>query len=152
MPDFSQLLSAPVDSFDKPKPLPAGTYYGRITTFKVDEVQNEKKTPYVRLNLVLDSAGEDIDPSLLSGTDDSGKTWSIDLTKKPVHIDYYLTPDSQYRIRELMEDLGMVITGRSLNETLPELQGQAVLIAMTQKPSRDGTQLYTNVDKITAHK
>ena len=57
MPDFSQLLSQPVDSFERPKPIPAGTYHGRITTFSVKEAQNEKKTPFVRLDLSLDSAG-----------------------------------------------------------------------------------------------
>ena len=143
MPDFSQLLSQPVDSFERPKPIPAGTYHGRITTFSVKEAQNEKKTPFVRLDLSLDSAGDDIDPSAMEG---------IELAKRPQHVDYYLTPDSQYRIRELMEGLGITIIGRSLNETLPELTNQSVLISIVQRPNKDGTALFANVDKIAANK
>ena len=140
--DFKTLLSKPADSVERPKPLPAGTYHGLITSYKYDESQ-QKKTPYVRLNLVTHRAGEDVDAELLNG---------VDLSKKQLRRDYFLTDDAMFRLKDLIESCGVQTTGRSMGELVPELLNKAVIISVVQRPSQDGSELYNDVKELAGEK
>ncbi len=133
--DFRTLLSKPMDEIEKPKPLPAGTYYGTITDHKFD-VSAQKRTPYVRFTVTLDSAGDNIDPSDLEG---------IDLAKKTQRKDYYLTEDALYRVKAMLESLGITTEGRALGECIPETRNARVMVEITQRNSSDGKDIYTDV-------
>lgn len=136
--DFKSLLSKPADTVERPKPLPAGTYHGMIGAYKFDESKN-KKTPYVRFDLKVHRAGSDVDPEAVNG---------IDLSKKNLRRDYYLTDDALYRLKDLIESCGISTTGRSFNELIPELLNKQVIIGVTQRPSEDGTEFYNDVKEL----
>lgn len=138
--DFSKLLGKPLDSVERPKPLPAGTYYGSIKNFEPVEI-GQNKTPAIRFNLSLASPGEDIDPNDLQG---------IDLSKRTMRKEYYLTPESEYRLKEFIASLGIQTAGRSFEETLPETLNQQVMIAVIQKSSQNGEEIFNNVDSVKA--
>ena len=121
--DFKSLLSKPADHVKAPQPLPAGTYHGMIKSFEFKE-SKEKKTPYVQFSLVLNSAGEDIDPSDLT---------DVDLSKKSLRKDFYLTDDSAYRLKEFTDSCNIPAKGRSLGELIQDCVGQAVLVEVTQR-------------------
>lgn len=121
--DFSKLLSIKADDIQRPKPLPAGSYYGIIKKFKFDETR-QKKTAYVRFEIAITSAGVDIAPEDLEG---------IDLGKKQMYKDFYLTDDSFYRLTDFIASCGIPTAGRDLNSMIPDLLEQPVMLDVTQR-------------------
>ena len=136
--NFQSLLSKPVNSIKEPAPLPAGTYTGVIKSYKYDE-SREKKTPYVRFEVQLQSPGADIDPSDVA---------EIDLTKKIMRRDYYLTEDALFRLKDLIVSCGVDSSGRSLAEVIPDLVHAEVLVNVTTRSSEDGKKIYFDVQDL----
>lgn len=139
-PDFRNLLSRPADNVKRPVPVPGGTYYGTIKSREFGE-SPEKKTPYVRFHLVNIRAGEDVDPAMLT---------EIDLAKKEMRADFYITPDSEYRLVEALESMGIDKSGRSLGEMIEDAINQDVMIDVSVKPNQkepDGPG-FNNIDKL----
>lgn len=139
MADFSKLLSKPVESAEKPKPKPAGTYFGQIEGYTLGE-SKEKKTPYVRFTASNLSPGDDVDRSQLEG---------VDLTKWKPTFDFYLTEDSLYRLRAFLESLNLNVAGRTFNELMPETKNLPVKMTATNSTSQDGQNVYTNITEVT---
>jgi len=133
--NFQSLLSKPVDQIKEPAPLPAGTYTGSIKSYKYDE-SREKKTPYVRFEIGLTGPGADISPDEVA---------EIDLTKKVMRRDYYLTEDALFRLKQLFDTCGIDYAGRSLAEVIPDLVHAEVLVAITTRSSEDGKKIYFDV-------
>jgi len=123
MPDFSQLLSKPLDEVKRPPALPAGTYYGTIKSYELGE-SSEKKTPYVRMHLTLSHAGEDVDQADLNG---------IDLNKKQLRADFYLTQDADWRLKEFLESCHIDTKGRTFQSSLPDCVNAPVQMYVTQR-------------------
>jgi len=138
--NFQSLLSKPVESAKRPVTKPAGTYFGRIAGHKFDE-SPKQKTPYVRFELGDVQAGPDIDKEQLVDPEDGTP---LDLSKFKPHLDYYLTEDALYRLRELLESLGITVSGRSFAETIPESKGMPVQFTLTMEPSRDKEGVFYN--------
>src|SRR3974390_1161618 len=137
--DFKKLLSKNMDEVERPRPLAPGTYYGRIAKFSCD-VSKERKTPYVRLFLSVTSAGEGVDLDSLNG---------VDLSKKQLRKDFYLTPDSEYRLKEFLKSCGIQVAGRSFESTLPESINSPVIIEVTQRAATDGSgEFYNDVNAL----
>lgn len=136
--DFTALLQTPMDEIKRPPPLPAGTFHGSILGFNFD-LSQKKKTPYVRFELGRLTPNEDVDMSALEG---------VDLTKRSLRKDFYLTEDSRYRVKDFLESCGITVTGRSLGQCIPETLNANVIIAVTQRNSEDGKDIYNDVGDI----
>lgn len=149
--DFSNLTSVNFDDVKRPAVKPPGTYHAVISDYKFD-VSSQKKTPYVRFSFTGLSAGEDVDQDLLKEEDGT----PIDLTKwKPTTrglSDFYLTPESTFRLKEFLEELGVSTAGRSIGECLPETKGMPVLLTVSMKSNQDGTGFFNQIDKVDAAK
>lgn len=138
-PNFNSLLSAPTDQFQKPKPLPAGTYKGIVKKHEFDQ-SREKKTPFVRFDIQPTEAMQDVAPDDLAG---------VELNKKLLRATYYLTPDASYRVVELAKSLGYQTEGRSLGEVILDISSNSeVLLDVTQRTSTDGEEIYNDVQKV----
>ena len=136
---FKDLLSKPLDEVKKPPPLPAGTWFGVIRKHEF-ELSREKKTPNVRFTFGMTGPGEDIDPSSLDG---------VDYLAKTVSKTFWLTPDAEYRLKEFLEDLNISTTGRTFFEALPETVNLSVMMEITQRSSKDGKDIFNDVNKVT---
>lgn len=136
--DFKALLSKPSDQIERPKPLPAGTYQGIVKSYKFDE-SKEKKTPFIRFELGILAAGEDVDPSALVG---------MDMSKKGLRKDFYLTDDAIYRLDEFVSSIDKYKGPKSLAERVPDTLNAQVLIYVTQRNSQDGTEVYNDVGNV----
>lgn len=123
MPDFSQLLSKPLDDVKRPKVLPPGTYFGMVKSYELGE-SSEKKTPYVRINFALSHAGDDVDQAELT---------DIELGKRTPRTDFYLTPDADWRLKEFLESCHIDTKGRTFQSTLPDCVNSPVIIDMVQR-------------------
>ena len=61
----------------------------------------------------------------------------IDLSKKQLRHDFYLTDDSLYRLREFLEEhLALPGTGRSFQQLIEEAVGKPVIGNVIQEPSQ----------------
>lgn len=128
MADFRTLLATPMDDVKRPPTWPAGTYHGIVKTHEF-RVSKLKKTPSVQYHLGVLAAGEDVDPVALEG---------IDLTRRDLTKDYYLTEDSLFRIKEFLASCGIDTAGRALGECIPEAVNCRVMITITQTTTDDG--------------
>lgn len=140
MADFRILLQKPIDSVEKPKAMPAGTYHGKISKYEPLE-SKEKRTPYIRFYIDVLAAGDDVDAAQLEGVK----------LQRQVRKDYFLTDDALWRFKEFMESC-FDTTGRSFHELLPNVNGQSVILEITQRPSQDGSELYNDVGKVLGQK
>lgn len=140
--NFRDLLSKPLDTVERPKPLPAGTFHGAVKSYELKE-SNEKKTPFVEFTLTVQAPGEDVDSDELTG---------VDLSKKSLRARFFLTADAEYRLKEFIASLGIPTAGRSFGETLPETISQAVLIDVVQRQSPDGQEIFNEVAKVRGPK
>lgn len=149
MPDFTQLLKRPLNDIKRPDTLPQGTYHGMILNYEIGE-SKEKKTPYVRFNCRITGPGDDIPADMLQSADGT----QIDVTKKRMAADFYLTDDSYYRIKEALDSMGIDTADRDLSQTLPETLNQPVLLSVSLKPSNRQVagappEFFNNCDRLT---
>ena len=123
MANFKDLLSVNLDDVKAPLPLPEGTYHGTISSFEYGD-NNKNKTPYVRFGLKFHSAGDDVSASDLEG---------IDLSQRKMSTNFYLTPDSLFRLKDFLVSLGMKTEGMSFDELIPDAVGQNIIAYVTQR-------------------
>lgn len=123
-PNFNELLSKPVDEAKRPPAMPAGTFFGNVSKYEFDKTSSEKKTPLVRFFVSLTHAHDSIPAEDLDG---------IDISKRVMRREYYLTPDADWRLAEFLKSCGIETAGRSFGETIPEAQGKAVQVEVTRE-------------------
>ena len=107
--DFKSLLNRPATSFERPKPLPPGTYHGVVQGHEFGE-SAQKHTPYCRLTVKVISADESVPIDQLEGAK----------LPRDLRRDFYLTDDSMYRFREFLESCGIPLENRMLDEAIAE--------------------------------
>lgn len=143
--DFSNLLSQPMDNIKKPPVKPAGTYHATIAEHKFGK-SAKKGTPFVQFDFTGVQPGEDVDPEQLKDEDGA----PIDLSKWKPNIQFYLTTDSAFRLKDFIESLKIPSKGRSLNETIPETRGLPVLLTVSMKATETGEAFFNRVEGVTA--
>lgn len=143
--DLRSLLDVDVSEVKRPPTWPAGPYHGFIEKYEPGE-SREKKTPFIRVFLKVQSADESIPVDMLK----DGEGVPFDLSKRQLRIDYYLTEDSKYRLVEMIQAIGVDTEGKKLSACLPEIVGKPVLIQVGLRSINDGKDLMNEVQSITA--
>lgn len=139
-PNFRQLLSQPTDQVERPKPLPTGHYRGEISNHEFG-VSKNKQTPFVRFILTPEEADADVDLDRLNG---------IDLSKKEMRKDFYITHSALYRLSDVLDAILGQQQGRNFDERIPETRNAKVLFGVTERQSDDGIETYNDVTTIVA--
>ena len=155
MPDFSQLLRKPAGQATRPPALPADDFPGIIRQYELGD-NNANKTPYVRLALGLLDWGANVPDEWTSvGPDGTAKTITksdVDLSKRQMRRDFYLTDDAMWRLDELIRscgiDLGSPDAPRDYEEVLPELIGQHVLVEVQQYLNQRTNEIGNQVGRV----
>lgn len=127
-------MNRPAGQAKKPPALPAGDYPGKIIRWELGESQ-QKKTPYVRYHLVPTAWPADATDS--DKLDEKGE--EIDLSKKQLRRDYYMTPDAEYRLDEMLRGIEVPMDGRTYEESVPDAIGHDVLMVVIQRMATDGS-------------
>ena len=138
MVDFRNLLTQPADNFKKPPLLPGGTYHGILATREFGE-STQKKTPYVRFNVKFNAPGEDVSTELLK---------DIDLSKRSLRKDFYLTDDATYRLVEFGKTFGIPTEGRTLEEIIQSLVGQPCLVQVKMSMNQQTNEPFNEIGDI----
>ncbi len=145
MPDFSQLLKRPAGSGAKPLPIPGETYLCVIT--KVEHGKGYQDVPVLRLILVPTEWPDSI-PEDQRGQMINGEFVPTDLSKRQLRKELEETDEKIYLLDKLMEECGIAFDGRSYEELVPELVGKMVYADVVQKPNKDLTEVYNNVNRV----
>lgn len=137
MPDFSQLLQRETGTGKLPVLLPKGLYPAQIKEWEVGNA-NQKQTPYIRFILTLTGYPDDLDPTF--------DTSEVDLSKRTMRKDFFMTEDAWHRLDKFIRECGMEVgNGVTYEETLPKLVGQDVLADVStylnQNTNESGNQV-----------
>lgn len=148
MPDFKALLGKSMTDVKRPPVIPAGTYSGNIKGYKIEE-SSKKKTPFVGFTVRLMAPGDDIESSDL--TDPEGNP--IQISGKEMSrngCDFYLTPDSEWRLKEFLASLG-IEENKTFGEALPETTNAEVIVTVGHQTNQNDPNAppYAVVNKLT---
>lgn len=137
MANFNAILDKQVESAERPKPMPTGTYTFIVKSHTFDE-SSQKKTPFVRFMCSPMAPGEDVDPAALAEIEN----WN----QKEMKLDFYLTDDAIYRLREFAEQCGIGISGRTFADIIPELTNTQFLGEVGHEISKKNPEeVYANI-------
>jgi len=139
MVDFSALLRKPAGEAKRPAALPPGNYSGVIKSFELGD-RNKNKTPYVRFHLGLVDWPAEVEESDRS---------DIDLSKRQLRRDFYLTEDALWRLDELISKCGIDANGMSYEELLPQMVGVNVLVEVQQYLNEQNNEVGNQVGAVT---
>ena len=137
---FRELLSQPTDTVDRPRALAEGHYIGEIRGHEFGR-SRQKQTPFVRFVLVPSEETADVAEGANAGTD---------LAKRELRKDFYITPNSLYRLSDMLDATLGQQSGRSFDERIPETRGVRVMFQVTCRDNEDGTETYNDVGNIVA--
>lgn len=129
MVDFSKFMDIPIGQMVR-HVLPDGHYYGRVKKYEAKE-SSEKKKPMLSVSFTLDSAGEDVDQTLLP---------SQGVANKTVTVNYMMDTDfGQDDIRKMILACGVQVDpAQGWGQYLPQTANQPVKLYIKQRP-RDKT-------------
>lgn len=146
--DFQALLSKPLSdtAFDRPPPLPEGSYVAQFGEYSFGKANNEKKTPFVSYKVKLVEALPDVNADEL-----------LALTKvKPLHDfdlkqDFYLTGDAAWRLGEFLKDHVKVDEGLTGAEAIQQAVGRQCVVALKKQENRKKPgEFFVNIDQTAA--
>lgn len=135
--DFSNLLNTKVDDIKAPPVLPEGTYKGLITKYDLRE-SAQKKTPGVQFHVQLREAGKDVDKEAFEALG------PVDLSKKTVYVDYWLTEESLIRVKQMLQSLGISTTGRTLGAAFEDTRMLECLVSIEKEMDREDPTIVRN--------
>ena len=137
---FRSLLALSTDQVERPKPIAPGHYVGAIKGIEFG-TSRQKQTPYLRVLLLPSEETDDVP---------LGANEGIDLSRRELRKDYYITPTALYRLSDMLDAVLGQQTGRSFDERIPELRGSRVMFLVTQRANEDGSETFNDVDKLIA--
>jgi len=135
---FRELLSMHTDAVERPGPLAAGHYIGILKGHEYGATRH-KQTPYIRFFFTPTEETADVEP---------GANGDIDLTKRELRKDFYLTPQAIYRLSDFLDAVLGRETGRSFDERIPDTRGVRVVFKVTTRESQDGSEIYNDVGDV----
>ena len=139
-PNFASILDEAPTEIDRPKPIPTGTYLCRVQGTLTYDKSSKKGTPFVQFTLKPISAEEDVDE------EDLAEMGGLD--NKTLRLTFYLTEDAVYRLDEFHEHCGIDLSEeRSRKMRNDDVIGQSFRGFVKQKPSKDGTRMYSNIER-----
>lgn len=147
--DFTDILSKPVHSVEKPKPKPPGTYLGSIVGQPEQRTVTTKDgdKPVISFKVKLLQAQADVDQEKLSEVD-TVTSWP------PMSHDIWVEGEQgQYNLRRFLADVlkidpGSSKDGKTLGQMCAEAPGKQLLVTVVNKPymSKEGTpEIGTNI-------
>jgi hypothetical protein len=139
MVDFSHLLRKPAGEAKRPPALPAGDYEGVIRSYEFGD-NNRNHTPYVRFQIVLTSWPQ----ALPEGSRPEG----VELSKRQLRKDAYLTEDSLWRLDTMISSCGIEPYGRNYEEVLAEMVGQPVTAEVQQYLNQQTNEIGNNIGNV----
>jgi hypothetical protein len=130
--DFTNYLSAPIESFEAPKAPPVGHWFASIKDYKVAERDFKvRKGVVCTLSFTLTGPDSDVTEPFSEA----------DMKRTRIERDYALDGDNpqQHVLRGIAEQqLGLPVAGLSLGEVLEAMKGHDVKLQLDHRFDNDG--------------
>jgi hypothetical protein len=151
-PSFSSILDMPASQAVRPKPSPVGTYLAMVNGHAEFGKSTKKGTGYAKINWQLLEASDDVDAEALN-TALAKPDGSVQaLREKFVSQTLWDTPNSAYRLKDVLVALGIEDTEdgkeRTLGDMLQEIPGRQAWIHIRHRASDDGEGLFADIDRV----
>lgn len=153
MSNFSSILDRAPSEIEKPKPLPVGTYTCVVNGLPTYDKSSKKQTDFVRFNLKVLAAGEDVDADDLSTWMQKPDGTTRSLADTQIRHDLYLTEDAAWRLKDFLTHLGWDIEDSengSMRQMIEQSAGRQVNVFMRHEASQDGTSVFAKVGSTAA--
>jgi hypothetical protein len=138
MPDFSALLKKPIVADKAPPAIEAGNYPGIIKSFEYGD-SNKNKTPYVRFHIGLTGWADNVEPQA-----------GVDLSKKQMRRDFFLTDEARYRLANFIKSCGVALDDSSDYEVIiPTLVGTRVVAEVQQYLNQNSGEIGNQIGNLT---
>jgi hypothetical protein len=141
-PNLSSILDRPSEDAERPKPIPQGTYICTVQSWE-EGSSTKKQTPFIRFILKPIDAGEDVNAEDLEEAGGLGE--------RTIATTYYLTDNSEYRLREFLDHCGVdakngktKLTHRERSEMALNTQVGAFI---KHRASEDGEAVFAEVSR-----
>lgn len=139
--DFSQFMTRAAGQSKKPPTLEPGDYPGVVKSYELG-VSKAKNTPFVRFHIALTGWAPNVEP--IEG---------VDLSKRQMRTDFYLTDASLWRLDEFLRsmgiDLGSDSAPRTYEETVPEAHGRDVVAEVKHYVNNQSGELGNEIGKVS---
>lgn len=132
---FRELLAQATDQVERPRALAVGHYIGEIKGHEFGLSRN-KQTPYVRFLITPEAEG----PDVTKGANDG-----VDLSRRELRKDYYITPAALYRLSDMLDAVLGQETGRSFDERIPDTRNAKIMFKVTQRENEEGTETFNDI-------
>lgn len=138
--NFSDVLNKKLDTVEKPKPLPAGTYFALINAAPDIKPRGQNNNLAAEFTFKILQPTEDVDAEALA--EQGG------IRDRTLRYTLWLTDDALWRAKQFIENCGVEDTDISLTQGLQACIGAQVKVLVKQVPSKDGEELFANIDKV----
>ena len=139
--NFADLLNVQVDSVERPPVFPAGPYSAIVAAHEFG-TSSKKGTPYCRYGIKLISPQEGVNQELF---EEAGGMEKL-ADRKNMNLDFYLTPDAYYRLREFLENtLEINCSGSSFDTKIPEAVNQPLTIEIDHRAGEKPGERWMNI-------
>lgn len=134
---FESVLDMPATDFERPPPIPPGTYGAAVKGLPEWIKSDRTGTEGVQFAMALLQAADDVDKEALEAIGG--------IAEKVMPYRFYVTEKSGYRLREFLEDLGIEVQGKSLRAASQEANGRQCLLSVRHTPRQDGKGFYSEI-------
>lgn len=139
--DYRTLLAQPAEEAIRVAgPLPVGHYIGTLGQLD-SEGKSKAGNARLRWPCALEAACTDVDENDLAG---------IDVTKRNVNVDIYVTPFGLGRLGKMINAVLGPKPGTNMDERIPELRGQKVMIQLGQQQMQNSEDMMNEVLSVIA--
>ncbi len=139
--NFGELLNVQVETAERPKVFPEGTYDTLVTGHEMG-TSSQKGTPFVKFQCKLIGPKE-VEDELF---EEAGGMEGLN-KRKPLALTFYLTTDAMYRLREFLEDtLELSCSGRTFDVVIPEATNVSFISTIKHSPGSKPGDTYMNID------
>lgn len=137
---FEDILNRPAEDIKAPPVLPVGTYHTIIAGLPERGKSSKKQTDFFKFTHKIVAPLSDVDEEALAQVEGGviGKT--IDNT-------LYVTEKSAFMLKELLENTGVDLSGKTLAAGIDEVVNREVLIVIKHESSEDGQRTFAKVGK-----
>jgi hypothetical protein len=135
---FSSILDRPLETAERPKPTPTGTYTAMILPeYKIDK-STKQQTDYVEYKFKLLQPHDDVDQEELAAIKNG-------IQSREMRKSFYLTEDSLYRLTAFLDCAGVEWKGKSPRQFISEAPGHQVNLQVIHKPTADKQGLFADI-------
>lgn len=136
-PNFTDVLDTPMDSIERPKPLPTGTYIGQIVGLPSSKEVTTKNGEQVTLNINVKL----VTPQQLDNPDALSDYGDI-TTARPLQRTFWFSkpasPEELWAFRQFcVNTLKVDTTGKSMKQVCAELQGKQLIVTVGHNVYQD---------------